>query len=61
MGECWHNNHHAFPDSALLGTEDNQTDPGWWMLRLMESLGLVWNLKTPPELPKRSELVSIPS
>ena len=32
MGESWHNNHHAFPGSALLGIEKNQLDPGWWVL-----------------------------
>jgi len=57
MGECWHNNHHAFPDSALLGIKSNQVDPGWWVLQLMEKLDLVWELKTPDDLPARAELV----
>jgi stearoyl-CoA desaturase (delta-9 desaturase) len=56
MGECWHNNHHAFPDSALLGIKSDQTDPGWWMLLLMEKIGLVWNIKRPEDLKLRSEL-----
>ncbi|MBL4796787.1 MAG: acyl-CoA desaturase [Oleispira sp.] len=56
MGECWHNNHHAFPGSALLGINANQTDPGWWMLLILKKLGLVWNIKTPEDLPNRSEL-----
>lgn len=56
MGECWHNNHHAFPGSALIGIEKNQTDPGWWFLKILEKIGLVHNLKTPLDLPTRPEL-----
>lgn len=59
MGECWHNNHHAFPDSALLGINADQTDPGWWMLMLMEKMGLVWNIKTPKDLKPRRELIPL--
>lgn len=58
MGECWHNNHHAYPDSARLGIKTSQTDPGWWVLKLLEKMGLVWNLKTPKDLPARSELIA---
>ena len=35
FGECWHNNHHAFPGSARLGLYPGQTDPGWWVLTLL--------------------------
>ena len=59
MGECWHNNHHAFPNSALLGIRDNQTDPGWWVLMLLQKLGLVWHIKTPQDLPARQELITL--
>jgi fatty-acid desaturase len=59
MGESWHNNHHAFPGSALLGLEKGQMDPGWWVLRLLQKLGLVWNLKLPEDLGTRVELVAI--
>jgi fatty-acid desaturase len=56
MGEAWHNNHHAFPGSARLGLRAMQFDPGWWMLVTLRSLGLVWNLKQPADLPARPEL-----
>jgi fatty-acid desaturase len=56
MGECWHNNHHAFPGSARLGLERDEWDPGWWMLQCLERLGLVWEIKTPVDLPARAEL-----
>jgi len=59
MGECWHNNHHAFPNSALLGIHDNQADPGWWVLKFLEKIKLVWGIKLPKDLPVRPELVEI--
>lgn len=59
MGECWHNNHHAFPGSARLGLASGEWDPGWWMLVLLRRMGLVWNLKLPEDLPYRPELVQL--
>lgn len=56
MGESWHNNHHAFPGSARLGTGPGEWDPGWWMLVLLQKMGLVWNLRLPGDLPARPEL-----
>jgi fatty-acid desaturase len=59
FGEAWHNNHHAFPASARLGLKDGESDPGWWVLKALERLGLVSNLKTPDVLPARPSLVSL--
>lgn len=56
MGECWHNNHHAFPGSARLGLKIDEWDPGWWALCLLSALGLVWSLRLPDDLPHRPEL-----
>jgi stearoyl-CoA desaturase (delta-9 desaturase) len=56
MGECWHNNHHAFPGSAKIGIQPGETDPGWWVLMVMRWLGLAWNIKGPLDLPPRPEL-----
>jgi fatty-acid desaturase len=56
MGECWHNNHHAFPGSAKLGLHKGEWDPGWWALSAFAKLGLVWNLRLPEDLPARDEL-----
>lgn len=59
MGECWHNNHHAYPGSARLGLEPGEWDPGWWLLLLLRRFGLVWHLKLPTDLPARDELVAL--
>lgn len=60
FGECWHNNHHAFPGSAKLGVFSNQVDPGWEVLKVLRALRLVWNLKTPEDLPYRHRLAQLP-
>jgi stearoyl-CoA desaturase (delta-9 desaturase) len=57
MGECWHNNHHAFPGSARLGLAPGEWDPGWWVLQGLARLGLVWSITLPGDLPPRPELV----
>ena len=57
MGEAWHNNHHAFPGSARIGLYPGQSDPGFVFIRLLEALGLAWDIRTPASLPPRAELV----
>jgi stearoyl-CoA desaturase (delta-9 desaturase) len=49
MGEAWHNNHHAFPSSAVLGLDRGQLDIGAVVIRALERLGLVWNVHRPNE------------
>jgi fatty-acid desaturase len=56
MGECWHNNHHAYPGSAKLGLGPGEWDPGWWVLSTLRRLGLVWSVRLPEDLPPRPEL-----
>jgi len=45
-GEGWHNNHHAFPQSARHGLEHGQIDSSYGIIRLMEKLGWVWKVRT---------------
>ncbi|HEX2293233.1 MAG TPA: acyl-CoA desaturase [Gaiellaceae bacterium] len=47
FGEGWHNNHHAFPASARHGLDRFQLDPSWWVIRGLEKLGLVWDVRVP--------------
>lgn len=53
FGEAWHSTHHAWPDSARMGIGPGQADPGWWLLRKMERLGWVCDLKQPADLVPR--------
>jgi stearoyl-CoA desaturase (delta-9 desaturase) len=47
FGESWHNNHHAFPWSARLGLRKWQIDPGWYVLRTLQLVRAVRNVKVP--------------
>lgn len=49
MGEGWHNNHHRYMNSARMGFYPGEIDLTYYVLRGLEKLGLVWNLKPVPE------------
>ena len=59
MGESWHNNHHAYPGSAKMGLDKGQWDPGWWVLRIFEKVGLADNIATPETIGERSDLLDV--
>lgn len=59
MGEAWHNNHHAFPDSARLGHKPLQLDPGWWVIVVLRQFGWVWNVKTPETLGHGADVLPV--
>jgi stearoyl-CoA desaturase (Delta-9 desaturase) len=54
-GQSWHNNHHAFQSSAIAGLKWWQIDPGTWVIRLLERVGLVWNVKVPTEAMQKAK------
>lgn len=47
LGEGWHHNHHAFPNSAKMGLKWWELDLGWLCILALSHLGLVWNIKVP--------------
>jgi stearoyl-CoA desaturase (delta-9 desaturase) len=50
FGEAWHNNHHAFPTSAIHGLRRWQFDPSGYLILALERVGLVWDVvKVSPE------------
>jgi stearoyl-CoA desaturase (delta-9 desaturase) len=55
FGESWHNNHHAFPFSAMHGLRWWQLDAGGLVIRALDATGLVWNVKIPSEHMKESK------
>jgi stearoyl-CoA desaturase (delta-9 desaturase) len=48
LGEAWHNNHHAFPTSARHGLRAHELDLSALTIRLLERLGLAWDVVRVP-------------
>jgi stearoyl-CoA desaturase (delta-9 desaturase) len=44
LGEAWHHNHHAFPQSAFHGLRWYELDPSGWLIAAMAKVGLAWNV-----------------
>ncbi|HEX6271428.1 MAG TPA: acyl-CoA desaturase, partial [Polyangiaceae bacterium] len=49
MGEGWHNNHHHFMGSTRQGFFWWEVDLTYYILRFFALLGLVWDIKEPPQ------------
>ena len=47
QGENWHGNHHAKPSSAQFGWRPWQIDFGWYVIVVLERLGLASGVKRP--------------
>ena len=47
FGEGWHNNHHALPSSPRHGLFRFQLDMTWLQIKLLEKIGLAWDLRVP--------------
>lgn len=45
FGEGWHNNHHAYPDSARHGLRWFEFDITWMHIRLLQRLGLTRRIR----------------
>jgi stearoyl-CoA desaturase (Delta-9 desaturase) len=44
LGEAWHHNHHAFPQSAFHGLRWYELDPSGWLILGMARVGLAWDV-----------------
>lgn len=53
LGEGFHNNHHYDPSSARHGFVWWEIDVAWYVLKCLNWLGLVWDLKTPNKWEKK--------
>ena len=57
LGEGWHNNHHAFPRSAIHGLDRWQFDASAWLIAGLERLGLARDVqRIAPEVIARKRL-----
>ena len=48
LGEGWHNNHHHFCGSARQGFRWWEVDVTYYVLRGLQAVGLVWDIREPP-------------
>ena len=48
MGEGWHNNHHHFCASTRQGFRWWEIDLTYYLLRGLQALGVVWDIREPP-------------
>ena len=48
FGEGWHNNHHYYPGSARQGFRWWEIDISYYLLRLLQALGIIWDLRPVP-------------
>jgi stearoyl-CoA desaturase (Delta-9 desaturase) len=49
VGEGWHNNHHRYQRAARNGFYWWEFDPTWYTIRLMQMVGLAWDVQPVPE------------
>ncbi len=52
FGEGFHNNHHAFPQSARYGLRWYEIDISWYVILLLKKMGLVWEVKEAQKNPE---------
>jgi fatty-acid desaturase len=45
MGESLQSNHQTFPNSAKFSLHPRQYDPGWWLIKAFQAVGLTWNIQ----------------
>ena len=57
LGEGWHNNHHAFPTSARHGMRWYEFDASYVLIRSLELLGAVWDVRRPSAQAQRMKAV----
>jgi len=49
FGEGWHNNHHHYQASAAQGFRWWEYDISYYILKALEAVGIVYDVRTPPE------------
>jgi stearoyl-CoA desaturase (Delta-9 desaturase) len=49
LGEGWHNNHHRYPVSTRQGFYWWEIDMTYYVLKMLQWMGVVWDIRPPPE------------
>ena len=49
LGEGWHNNHHYYQSSANQGFRWYEIDISYYIIKLMEAVHLVWDVRKAPD------------
>jgi stearoyl-CoA desaturase (delta-9 desaturase) len=57
LGEGWHNNHHHYPATARQGFMWWEIDITYYLIKLMEKAGIVWDVKGVPKATLTKDLV----
>jgi len=61
LGESFHNNHHAFPSSAVIGLRWSELDLGYLLIRGLERLGLASDVRRPSDKRVRERSAEAPA
>lgn len=56
-GEGWHNNHHHYPAAACQGFMWWEIDLTYYILKLMEKIGIIWDVRSVPKSVLQKDLV----
>ncbi|HEY9788570.1 MAG TPA: fatty acid desaturase [Candidatus Obscuribacterales bacterium] len=56
LGEGWHNNHHAMPQSARHGLTWYEPDISWWAIWLLRQVGLARNVRLPAQKAEQDKI-----
>lgn len=57
LGEGWHNNHHHYPATARQGFMWWELDITYYILKLFEALGIIWEVRGVPKRVLQTDLV----
>ena len=60
LGDSWHNNHHVFPNAAIVGWQWWQIDIAGWIIRGLEKVGWAWDVKVPTKAMITAKLITKP-
>lgn len=57
LGEGWHNNHHHYPATARQGFMWWEVDITFYILKLFEAMGIIWDVRGVPKSVLKKDLV----